>query len=138
MQTVVKYTRRESREREIRIPEHAANSMELEPTSRKTKGVWSWCSWEGLQMAKHRRYSEFGALLEWSNHRKFLHSPRLYNCCSPRIRILAHPNGAQRQTKLTYQQKRRPYEALINDVANGETSEEIVWHLAPFAGSVHA
>ena len=54
MQTVVKYMHRESRGWEIRTPERAANSTELKPASRKTKGAWSRRSLEGLQMAQQR------------------------------------------------------------------------------------
>jgi hypothetical protein len=112
MQTVVKYMHRETRGWETRIPERASNPTELKPASKKTKGAWSWRIFEGL-----RGCSEFGTLLEGSNRRSFLHPPRLHNCCSPRIRILAHPNRAQGQTESIYQHKRYPYEALTKDVA---------------------
>ena len=114
MQTVVKYMHREGGGGEIRTPERAANSTELKPASRKTKGAWSRRSLEGLQMAQQRRRSEFRTSLERSNHRSLLHPSRLSNCCSPRsccgsYKSRTAPNGANRPTK------HHPYKVLTTD-----------------------
>ena len=66
-------------------------------------------------MAQQRRRSEFRTSLEWSYHRSLLHPSRLYNCYSPRIRVLGHRNRAPHQAESTNQQKRHPYKALIKD-----------------------